>query len=196
MYEKFFKRLLDFAVAIFALPFVLLIIVIMAPIIRACDGGPVFYNEFRRGKDGKPFKMFKLRSMYVNSPEIINEDGSAFNSETDARVTPVGRFMRKTSLDEIPQLLNVLLGQMSFVGPRPTLTRTPYNELDEAGKYRLKVRPGITGYSQAYYRNSITQEEKFQYDCYYVDNVSFNLDIKILLRTIVSVLKSKDIYAA
>ena len=193
MYKHFFKRFIDIILSLIALPFVLLAIIIMAPFIYFTDRGPVFYNATRRGRNGKNFKMFKLRSMYVNSPNLKNADGSAFNSDNDPRVTKVGKFMRKTSVDELPQILNVLLGHMSFIGPRPTMPTTPYEELPELAKKRLVARPGITGYAQAYYRNSITQDEKFKHDCYYVDNMSFVLDVKILFQTVFSVLKSENI---
>jgi len=193
MYKNFFKRAIDIVLSLIATPFVLLAIAIMAPFIYLEDRGPVFYNATRRGKDGKQFKMFKLRSMYLNAPDIKNADGSTFNSDNDPRVTKVGKFMRKTSVDELPQIFNVLIGDMSFIGPRPTLAVKPYEELPEINKKRLQVRPGITGYAQAYYRNSITQEEKFKHDCYYVDNVSFLLDVKILFKTAISVLKRENI---
>lgn len=162
MYKKCIKRVLDFIVALLIMPFVFLLIIVMAPVIYINDPGPIFYNAERRGMNGKTFKMYKLRSMYVNSPDIKNADGSTFNSASDPRVTTVGRFMRKMSIDEVPQIFNVLKGDMSFIGPRPTLPRVPYSELDNMRKKRLTVRPGITGYAQAYYRNSITQEEKFK----------------------------------
>lgn len=196
MYKHFFKRLLDIVISLIALPFVLLAIIIMAPIIYINDPGPIFYNAARRGKDGKTFKMFKLRSMYVNSPDLRNADGTTFNSSNDPRVTKVGRFMRKTSVDELPQLLNVLFGQMSLIGPRPTLATVPYEELTDDQKKRFNVCPGVTGYSQAYYRNSIGGEEKLKYDCYYVDHVSFLLDVKILVQTAFSVLGHKNIYVS
>ena len=101
--------------------------------------------------------------------------------------------MRKLSIDELPQILNVLIGDMSFVGPRPTLASVPYEQLDDVRKKRLTVRPGITGYSQAYFRNSITQDEKFAYDCHYVDHVSFLFDVKILIQTVLSVVRSRNI---
>lgn len=194
MYRKFFKRFIDIILSLIAFPFVILVIFIMAPIIYINDPGPIFYNAPRRGKRGKNFKMLKLRSMYVNSPDIRNSDGSTFNSSDDPRVTKIGRFMRKMSIDEIPQLLNVLKGEMSFIGPRPVLVSVPYDELTEDAKKRLDVKPGITGYSQAYYRNSIGLEEKYKYDCYYVDNVSFLMDCKIILKTVQSVIKSENIY--
>lgn len=196
MYEKYIKRWLDFFVALIATPFVCILIVIVAPAIYLNDAGPVFYNAERRGMNGKKFKMFKFRSMYVNSPDLKNADGSTFNSADDPRVTKVGRLLRKSSIDEIPQILNVLKGDMSFIGPRPTLAKTPYEQLDEMRKKRLRVRPGITGYAQAYYRNSITQDEKFKYDCEYVDQVTFVTDVKILIKTISSVLRRENIFVS
>ena len=193
MYRHFFKRLIDIVSALILLPLVLLVIFIMTFIIRIDDNGPVFYNAKRMGRNGKPFKMFKLRSMKVNAPDLRNADGSTFNSDHDPRVTRTGRFMRKTSIDEIPQILNVLKGDMSFIGPRPVLANKPYTEYDEIRRKRLTVRPGFTGYSQAFFRNSITQDEKFQYDCYYVDHLTFRLDVKILFVTVYSVLRRKNI---
>ena len=195
MYKNFFKPLIDFCGALLMLPFVLLVIIIFAPIIYFTDRGPVFYNAPRIGLRCKHFKMFKLRSMYVNAPDLRNADGSTFNSDKDPRVTPVGRFLRKTSLDEFPQFLNVLTGDMSFVGPRPKLPKSSktWAELSETRKKVYSVRPGITGYAQAYYRNSITQEEKFSLDAYYADHVSLWLDIKILFMTAYSVVGRKNI---
>lgn len=194
MYRHFFKRLFDFLVALVALPFVLLVIVCVVPFIYLTDRGPVFYNAKRVGRNGRPFKMFKLRSMYVNSPDLRNVDGSTFNSNNDPRVTPIGRFLRKTSVDEIPQLLNVLIGDMSLVGPRPILTSIQAEEYDDVLKKRSQVRPGITGYAQAYFRNSILQQEKFKLDCYYVDHLSFLFDLRILFRTFVSVVREDNVF--
>lgn len=195
MYRHFFKRVLDIIGALIILPFVLLEIIVLAPFIWLTDKGPVFYNAIRAGKGYKPFKMFKLRSMYVNSPDWKNPDGSTYNSDDDPRVTPIGRFLRKTSLDEFPQFLNVLLGDMSFVGPRPKLFKEGRmdHESDETIIKSFSVKPGVTGYSQAYYRNSITQDEKFKCDAYYADNLSFWLDVKIIWQTVISVLGRKNI---
>lgn len=193
MYRKFFKRMLDVVLALMALPLVGLVILIFAPIICLTDRGPVFYNAPRRGMNGRVFRMFKLRSMKVNAPVMKNADGSAYSGDDDPRVTKVGRIMRKLSIDELPQILNVLIGDMSFVGPRPTLANTPYGQLDEMRRKRLTVRPGITGYAQAYFRNAITQDEKFASDCYYVDHLSFGFDVKILIRTVLSVACSRNI---
>lgn len=196
MIYRFFKRLFDIILSLIALPFVLLIILIFAPIIYFTDKGPVFYNAPRLGRKGKVFKMYKLRSMKVNSPNLRNADGSTYNAANDPRVTKVGRFMRKTSIDEIPQFLNVLKGDMSFIGPRAHLTTNykGYDLLDEPHKRRLDVRPGITGYSQAYYRNSATSAQKMENDVYYVEHISFALDVKIIFKTVISVLKRENIY--
>ena len=196
MYVHFFKRLFDLLIGLIALPFVLLLIIIFAPIIYLTDRGPIFYNGERMGKNGKKFKMFKLRSMYVNSKDIRNDDGSTFNSDKDPRVTPIGHFLRKTSLDEFPQFLNVLIGDMSLVGPRPSLTTTPYSEYSEIRKKRVSIKPGVTGYSQAYYRNSIGQDEKFKYDAHYADNISFIMDMNILFMTVWTVVANKNINTA
>ena len=157
-------------------------------------GRPIIYKTKRPGKNAELFEMYKFRSMYVNSPDLRNADGSTYNSDHDPRVTSVGRFMRKTSLDEIPQILNVLKGDMSFVGPRPTLAQKPFEQIPEHDRIRYRVRPGITGYAQAYFRNSISQSEKYEQDNYYVDHVSFWLDIKILFKTVISVIKHDNVF--
>jgi len=198
MYKKCGKRLLDICVSILCLPFFVLIFIVVAPLIYLTDRGPVFYNGERLGKKGKVFKMMKFRSMKVNSPDLRNADGSTFNSSSDPRVTRIGRILRKTSLDETPQIFNVFLGDMSIVGPRAHLT-TKYHGWDALApeaKKRLSVRPGITGYSQAYFRNSATSEEKNEQDLYYVDHVSFKLDMKILAQTVASVLRHKNVYSS
>lgn len=198
MYKYFFKRLIDLTLSLIALPFFEIIFVILAPIIFLTDRGPVFYNAPRLGKNGKVFKMYKFRSMRVNAPDIRNKDGSTYNGEDDPRVTWIGRIMRKTSLDEVPQLLNVLNGDMSIIGPRPFVTTHyyGYDKLEPKMKKRISVRPGITGYSQAYFRNSISQDEKIEKDCYYADHVSFALDIKIFFQTVKSVLMHENIYVS
>jgi len=198
MYVHFFKRFFDVLGALCLLPLVLLVIMIFAPLIWLTDKGPIFYNATRAGKDYLPFKMFKLRSMYVNAPDIRNSDGSTFNSDEDPRVTPIGRFLRMTSLDEFPQFLNVLLGDMSFIGPRPKLyCPEEYPEgLPEYMQKSFLVKPGISGYAQAYFRNSIPQEEKFKWDGYYAENISLKMDAKILFQTFYSVVARKNINAS
>ena len=195
MYRHVFKPLIDFLVALFLLPFVLLVIAFIGPIIWFTDHGPIFYNAPRKGFKCRQFKMFKLRSMYVNAPDLRNPDGSTYNADNDPRVTPIGRLLRKTSLDELPQLLNVLIGDMSLVGPRPTLSRQvkDYEQLEGDLKHRYDVKPGITGYAQAYFRNGIPQNQKFHWDAFYARHVSLTLDAKILFKTLTSVIREKNI---
>jgi len=193
MYQKYFKRLFDVIGALIGLLFLLLLIVIFGSLIWLEDNGPIFYNAPRLGKDGKVFKMYKFRSMKVNAPDIRNSDGSTFNSEDDPRLTKIGKFIRKTSIDETPQLLNILIGDMSFIGPRPDLpdAKQIYN-FDITSK--LVVRPGVTGYSQAISRNNVDLLERFNQDKFYVENVKLLLDFKIIYLTIKTVLLKKNIY--
>lgn len=193
MYLRFGKRVCDLVVSIVALPFVLIIIAVLAPIIHFEDKGPVFYNAPRVGKDGRDFKMYKLRSMRVNAPDLVMEDGSTYNGADDPRMTKIGAFMRRTSLDEIPQFLNVLKGDMSVVGPRPDLRReTELYEGDEGEK--LTVKPGITGYAAVYGRNSLPWHDRLALDVHYVRNVTFALDVKVFFRTFATVFKQEGIY--
>ena len=192
MYSVFFKRFFDIIIGLCAFPFVLIFICIIGPIIWFEDKGPIFYAGKRIGYKGKPFGMLKFRSMKVNAPDIRLEDGSTYNGDDDPRVTKIGRFLRKTSIDEIPQFINILIGDMSFIGPRP-------DPLDWLDKYKpeekvfLTVRPGITGYNQAYYRNSASTQEKIDHDVYYAKNISFKMDVKIFFRTIKTVLLRENI---
>lgn len=157
------------------------------------DRGPVFYNASRLGKGGKVFTMYKFRSMKMNAPDWRNEDGSTFNAADDPRLTKVGKFIRKTSIDETPQLLNIIKGDMSIIGPRPDLPE--HMELYEGDESRkLDVRPGVTGYNQAYFRNMIPWKERIQNDIYYIDHLNILLDIKIFFKTAISVIKGKDIF--
>lgn len=194
MYEHVIKRLLDICLCLLALPIFLLLTLVLGPLIYWEDRGPIFYNAPRIGKDGCIFKMYKYRSMYRNAPDLRNEDGTTFNAEEDPRVTKIGRFLRKTSLDEIPQILNVLKGDMSLIGPRPDLPDAMTQLYTEEDKQKLQVRPGITGYCQAYFRNEIGLEERFAHDVYYAKNVRFSTDIKIFFKTIAVVLSRKGIY--
>ncbi|EEI27160.1 bacterial sugar transferase [Corynebacterium glucuronolyticum ATCC 51867] len=163
--------------------------------IKLDDGGPIFHLAARRGKDGVPFTMYKYRSMYVGSPDLRNPDRSTVTKQQDARITKVGRVLRKTSLDELPQFINVLKGDMSIVGPRPNLVGRPLEEFSELEKKRLAVKPGITGMAQATSRNQAQTTEKYELDCAYVDDVSLRNDLKIMLMTVVSVLKQRGIYS-
>ncbi len=193
MYKRFVKRLLDLIVALIGLALFVLIFIFVAPAIALEDGAPVFYNAQRIGKNGKLFKMYKFRSMRNNAPDIRLQDGSTYNGDDDPRVTRVGRFLRKTSLDEVPQLINILKGEMSLIGPRPD----PPDWLDrypEDVKEFLKVRPGITGYSQAYYRNAADGVQKMHNDVFYAKNCTFMLDVKIFFRTVLTVLGKENTY--
>ena len=189
----FLKRLFDIIVCLIILPFFLILLAVVAIAIKIDDGGPIFYKAERIGKNSKKMYMLKFRSMKVNAPNILNADGSTYNSKNDPRVTKVGRFLRETSIDEIPQFLNILKGDMSLIGPRASGWEAleSYQE-DEIGK--MKVRPGITGYTQAYYRNGLTVREKRLYDAWYAENVSFWLDVKIFFKTIKTVLKRENVY--
>lgn len=194
MYRKCGKRIFDIIISLMILPFFCIIFVIVAPMIHIEDGGEIFFKAERRGFRGKVFKMYKFRSMKMNAPVVIGEDGSVVSTPDDNRITKIGSVLRKTSIDEIPQILNVLKGDMSIIGPRPAMPSKAYSELTKEDKKRLSIRPGITGYSQAYFRNSISQAEKYKNDLYYCDNISFMLDIKIILKTVQSVLGRKNIY--
>lgn len=193
MYKRFLKRFLDIVVSILIMPVFISLYIIFGIIVKAEDKGPIFFKAERIGKDKKIFKMYKFRSMKVNAPNILNEDGSTFNSKDDPRVTRVGKFMRETSIDEIPQILNVLKGDMSIIGPRASLVDVIDTfQQDEIDK--MKVRPGITGYTQAYYRNNVSVREKRLKDAWYANNVSFWLDLKIFFKTIQTVLKREGLY--
>ena len=194
LYKKYFKRAFDFIGALILTPFILIICLIVGPFIYLEDKGSIFYRAKRRGVNGEIFEMFKFRSMKMNAPDIRNADNSTYNAPDDPRITKIGKILRKTSIDELPQIFNILIGDMSFIGPRPITIDRPLEDYDEQRRIRLRVRPGITGYSQAYFRNSISQEEKLQYDAEYAQNVTFIGDIKIFFKTIETVLLRKNIY--
>lgn len=194
IYKKYVKRVIDFIGALILTPFLLILCAIVGPFIYFEDQGSIFYKAKRRGVNGSIFEMYKFRSMKMNAPDLRNADNSTYNSPNDPRITKTGRILRKTSIDEIPQIFNILKGDMSFIGPRPITINRPLEEYDEKRKIRLQVRPGVTGYSQAYFRNSISQEKKLQYDADYAQNVTFIGDVKIIFKTIDTVLHRKNIY--
>lgn len=194
MYAKYTKRLLDIILAICLLigawPF--MIIAAIAIKIES-PSGPVLFKQERLGKDGKVFKVCKFRTMIPNAIAV----GTGIRTqEGDSRITKVGNFMRKTSIDEIPQIFNVLAGDMSFIGPRPPLTYHPYTYENYSDEQRLRftVRPGITGLAQMKYRNSVPWDDRIVEDVKYVRNMSFKLDVQIFFGTIGTVLLSKNIY--
>lgn len=193
MYQHVFKRLLDIVIGVIALVPVCLVILIFGIAIKLEDGGPVFYNAPRVGKDGRDFIMYKLRSMRVNAPDLVMEDGSTYNGADDPRMTKVGALLRKTSLDELPQFLNVLKGDMSVIGPRPDLRRETELYTGEEG-LKLTVKPGITGYAAVMGRNSLPWHNRLALDVYYVKHISFALDAKVFFRTFATVFKQEGIY--
>lgn len=193
MYQHVFKRLLDIVIGVIALVPVCLVILIFGITIKLEDGGPIFYNAPRVGKNGRDFIMYKLRSMRVNAPDLVMEDGSTYNGADDPRMTKVGALLRKTSLDELPQFLNVLKGDMSVIGPRPDLRRETELYAGEEG-LKLTVKPGITGYAAVMGRNSLPWHDRLALDVYYVKHISFALDAKVFFRTFATVFKQEGIY--
>ena len=153
----------------------------------------MFYNANRLGKNGKIFKMYKFRTMKENCEDIRNEDGSTYNGRDDPRLTKIGKIIRKTSIDEMPQIINVLKGDMSFIGPRPDLPEH-ISKYEDKEKRKLEASPGITGYNQAYFRNSIEWKDRIKNDIYYIDNLSFKLDLKIFFKTLKTILKEENVY--
>lgn len=186
MYKNFIKPAIDFVLALVGFLFLSPVFVLVTIGLFFANDGKPFFFQLRPGKDGKIFKIIKFKTM----TDKKDENG---NLLPDAdRLTKIGSFVRKTSLDEIPQLLNVIKGDMAFVGPRPLLPQ--YLELyNDFQRRRNEVKPGITGWAQVNGRNSISWEKKFEYDVWYVDNVSFLLDIKILIMTVLKVVKSEGI---
>ena len=193
LYERYGKRACDIAVSLAALPVVGVATALCGAAIKAEDGGPVFYNAPRVGKGGGEFTMYKLRSMKENAPDLVMADGSTYNGADDPRMTRIGALMRKTSLDELPQFLNVLKGDMSVVGPRPDLAREAELYQGEEAR-KLSVRPGITGYAAVYGRNSLPWHDRLALDVYYVDHVSFGLDAKVFARTFSTVFGQEGVY--
>lgn len=184
---KYFKRIIDFVASLTALIILSPLMALSAVLVKFGDGDSVLFKQRRPGKDGKIFTVYKFRTM---SEKTEDENGRELSDVE--RMTKIGSFLRKTSLDELPQLFNVLKGDMSFIGPRPLLCEylelyTPYQ------MRRHEVLPGISGLAQVNGRNAITWEEKFDYDVYYVDHMSFWLDLKIIFKTIKNTLKRADI---
>lgn len=193
IYINLLKRIFDVIFSLLGIIFLLFFLLPIAFLIYFEDKGTVFYNSKRVGKNGKIFKMYKFRTMKVNAPDIRNNDGSTFNSEDDPRLTKIGKFIRNYSIDEIPQLINVIKGEMSLIGPRPDLPEH-LNMYTMKEKRKLLVLPGITGYNQAYFRNSISWKERLKNDIFYVNNIGLILDVKIFVKTIISIIKKDGIY--
>lgn len=191
MYKIFFKRLIDIILSIIGLIICIIPMAIIAVAIKLDSPGPVLFRQKRIGYKGKEFEILKFRSMKVGAEHT----GSGVYSEKgDDRVTRVGNILRKTSLDEIPQFYNTLVGDMSFIGPRPPLTYHPW-PIEEYTNEQLRmfdVRPGITGWAQVNGRKGVEWHKRIEMNVWYVDNVSFLLDIKIIFLTIFNVLTNKD----
>lgn len=186
MYKLFFKRIIDiFLSVIFILLFWWLYIIIVI-LVRRKLGSPVIFRQKRPGLNEKIFTMYKFKTM----TDKKDENGNLLPDKD--RLTKFGKFLRSTSLDEIPELLNVLKGEMSLVGPRPLLVEY-LSKYTKEEKRRHEVRPGITGFAQVNGRNNTTWEERFKNDIYYVENISFLLDIKIIIKTFLKVIKKSDI---
>lgn len=176
MYSKVIKRAIDLIVSFLLILLFILPIIIICILIKLTSKGPAVFSQKRTGKNGKTFNLYKLRTMTVDSPQ---------------QVTGLGGFLRKTSIDELPQLLNILKGDMSFIGPRPWITDF-YSVFNEEQKRRTDVLPGLSGYAQVNGRNDISVFEKINHDIYYIENLSFKLDLYILFKTVKTVLTSES----
>ncbi|MDU3522493.1 MAG: sugar transferase [Clostridium saudiense] len=192
------KRIFDFIAALIGIILLSPIFLIISILIRRDSKGPIVFGHVRKGLHGRDIKVYKFRTMYENSKEIFEnfteeqkrEFYINFKLDNDPRITKIGEFLRKTSLDELPQLFNILKGDMSIVGPRPIVEA----EIEKYGKYADKlfsVVPGLTGYWQANGRSDTTYEERVDMDMYYIDNRSISLDLKIIFKTFVSVIKKE-----
>lgn len=190
MYKHFFKRFFDLTVSIVVLVIASPILLITAIAVKAESKGPAIFIQQRVGKNGKVYDMYKFRSMCVGAEQ---QEGGVFCKKGDARVTKVGAFIRATSIDELPQLINIIKGEMSLIGPRPVLTYYPkeWHEYTEEELKRFDVLPGVTGWAAVHGRKTNTVEARFAYDNYYVEHLSMWLDIKIFFMTIKSVLTNE-----
>jgi len=189
----FMKRALDLLVASLALVVLSPLIVLIGVVVKLSSPGPVLFRQARLGKGGAPFMLYKFRTMRNGAPAVRNPDGSAFVGVGDARLTRAGRFLRDYTLDEIPQLLNVLKGEMSVIGPRPDLVEQ-LELYDDLMKRKLEVKPGMACLSLLKGRNSLSWYKRAELDVYYVDHRSLKLDAEIFLKGCVSVLLRRGVY--
>ena len=183
------KRLFDIVAVVLFLPLILLLAGVTALLVKASSPGPALFSQIRVGRNDQHFRIFKFRSMYIDA----EKHGAQWATEKDPRITPIGRVIRATRLDEIPQLWNVLTGEMSLIGPRPERPEFVTQLATEIPHYHLRhlVRPGLTGWAQVQYRYGASTADaavKLTYDLYYVKNISFVLDVKITLKTILTIL--------
>lgn len=189
MYQKYIKRLLDIIISLTALVILSPVLLIVAVLVRTKLGSPVIFHQDRPGYHEKVFKLCKFRSM----TDARDENGNLLPDEV--RLTKFGKALRATSLDELPELWNILKGDMSLIGPRPLLVKylPLYNEFQ---RHRHDVKPGLTGWAQVNGRNTISWEQRFEYDVYYVNHISFWMDLKILFQTVAVVFRHSDINSA
>ncbi len=180
------KRTFDILVSVLVLILLAIPMLLIALMIRVGSPGKAIFSQQRAGKDGKPFTILKFRTMRIDADPY----GSSPHSGKDPRLTRIGRFLRETSLDELPQVFNVIVGQMSLVGPRPLYERQAA-QWNPRQRRRLEVRPGITGYAQAYGRGQLTIEEKIEMDVHYVDNRSLWFDLRIIMRTVGNIFRRR-----
>jgi lipopolysaccharide/colanic/teichoic acid biosynthesis glycosyltransferase len=186
MYADFLKRFIDLLLSLVGFIFAMPVFILVCGLLAAANSGSIFFVQSRPGRNGRIFRIIKFKTMNDK------KDSKGQLLPDSIRLTPIGRFVRKTSLDEIPQLLNVIKGDMSLIGPRPLLVEyLPLYSLEQARRH--EVRPGITGWAQINGRNAICWDEKFRLDVWYVDNISFALDLRILLLTVKKVLYSDGI---
>ena len=188
---KSLKRFLDFTISLMALLVLWPVLLVVAIIIKITSPGPVIFKQKRIGLNGKVFEIYKFRSMVVGAE---SQGSGVYSGKGDARVTPIGKIIRATSIDELPQFINILKGEMSFVGPRPPLTYHPwdYSEYSDFQLRMFEVRPGITGWAQVNGRKGVEWNKRIELNVWYVDNMSLWLDIKIIITTFLKVLKNED----
>ncbi len=191
LYRDFVKRIIDLIIAILVLIIVAIPMVIIAIAVKIDSPGPIFFKQERLGKDGKIFKMLKFRSMCVGAEKT---GSGVYSGKGDSRVTRVGRIIRAASLDELPQLINVIRGDMSLLGPRPPLTYHPWpiDEYTEEQLHIFDVRPGISGWAQINGRKDVEWHHRIELNVWYVRHIRFSLDVKIFFLTIFKVLRNED----
>ncbi len=190
MYNKFIKRLIDFMLSLIAVVLLFAVFIVISILIKLDSKGPVFFCQKRVGKNKKHFSILKFRTMYKDTPKDVP---THLLKDASSQITKIGKFLRKTSLDELPQIFNILVGQMSIVGPRPALYNQ-YDLIQKRDEYNVNALvPGLTGYAQVNGRDELPIEVKAKYDAYYAQNISFKLDVKIFFKTITNVLFSKGV---
>lgn len=191
MYKNYLKRLIDVILSVLALIVLSWLYLIIAIIIKATSKGPVLFKQERIGKDGKVFKILKFRSMKVGAEKT---GSGVYSGKGDPRVTKIGKFIRATSIDELPQLINILKGDMALIGPRPPLTYHPWKleEYTDEQRRMFEVRPGMTGWAQVNGRREVEWNKRIELNVWYVDHVSFGLDFKIFWLTIFKILTNAN----